>query len=93
MFSFFSPPSSSIIEMADKMTRGMWFNPIIIDDDEQDPVELEGDPLPSTLPLSNTLPLPNGPPAIPLPNTTYSCRPVWNNAHKKPALPVASGIL
>lgn len=35
MLSFFSPPSSSIIEMADKMTRGMWFNPIIIDDDEQ----------------------------------------------------------
>ncbi|RKL30447.1 hypothetical protein BFJ72_g11560 [Fusarium proliferatum] len=79
------------------MTRGMWFNPIIIDNDEQ--VELEGDPLPSTLPLSNTLPLPNGPPvtngppAVPLPNTTYSRRPVWNNAHKKPALPVASGIL
>ncbi|KAF5971403.1 hypothetical protein FBULB1_9246 [Fusarium bulbicola] len=45
--------------MAGKMTKGMWFNPIVIDDDQ---VKLEDDPLPSTLPLSNTLPLPNDPP-------------------------------
>ncbi|SCN74221.1 unnamed protein product [Fusarium fujikuroi] len=52
--------------MADKITRGAWFNPIVIDDDE--PVKLEDNPLPSRLPLpstlhlSNTLHLPNGPP-------------------------------
>jgi hypothetical protein len=33
LFSFFSPPSSSIIKMANKMTRGMWFNPIVIADE------------------------------------------------------------
>ncbi|SCN88674.1 uncharacterized protein FFB20_08367 [Fusarium fujikuroi] len=94
MFSFFSPPSSSIISsMADKITRGAWFNPIVIDDDEPDPVKLEDNPLPSRLPLPSTLHLSNWPSAVPLPNTTYSRRPLWNNAHKKPALPVASGIL